>query len=209
MAQKIYHGQQEQARLLEPLQRLLSTSQSAVSVEEGEFVSLRPKNKKSASMNNALRYQQELCSRNRCCCDCHDTLLLQGRAWSLKFSSAHSLWKSCNKTSCENSKNLSIWISLSQIGIPWAVRASLSFMFNAHRSFITPSLDFQRVVRNTSPGFKLLWELKTRQRKDWGRARQDLMELFNSGQASPRDIDSDGRTWLEVYLVIICLHYLC
>jgi hypothetical protein len=202
MTQKIYHGQREQARLLEPLQRLLSTSQSAVSVDEGEFVSRKPKSKNSAVINNPLRYQQELCSRNRCCCVCHDTLLLQGRAWSLKLPSAHSLWKPCNKKSCENSKNASLWIGLSQIGIPYAIRAGLSFMFNSQRSFITPSLDFQRVVRNTSPGFKLLWELETEQRGDWTRVRQDLMELFDSGQASPRDVDRDGRTWLEVCPVI-------
>lgn len=106
--------------------------------------------------------------------------------------------KSAALKSSENSKNASIWISLSQIGIPYAVYASLSFMFTSQRSSISPSLGYQRVVRNTSPGFKLLWELETKQRTDWDRARQDLVELFNRRQASPKDVDPDGRTWLEV-----------
>ncbi|RDL36101.1 uncharacterized protein BP5553_06713 [Venustampulla echinocandica] len=70
----------------------------------------------------------------------------------------------------------------------WSLKLSSSFWFS------------KRVVRRTSPGFKLLWELESGQRRDWDRARQDLLELFETGKASPRDIDPDGQTWLEKLL---------
>ncbi|KAH8753749.1 ankyrin repeat-containing domain protein [Hyaloscypha sp. PMI_1271] len=99
-----------------------------------------------------------------------------------------------------NAKNASLWVSLTQVGVPLAVRVSLDFVLSSQQSHITPSLGFQRVVRRTSPGFKLLWELEGGHRNDWGRARQDLLELFESGEASPRDVDPDGNTWLEKVL---------
>jgi hypothetical protein len=116
----------------------------------------------------------------------------------MRLPSSSWLWNKCDTAFCKNSKTASIWISLTPVGVPWAVRAGLSYMFSSQQSYISPSLDFQRVVRSTSPGFKLLWELETGQRRDWNKARQDLTELFDSGQASARDVDRDGRTWLEV-----------
>jgi hypothetical protein len=196
--------QQKQYALLEQLSsRSLPSPQATLSIEEPESALFKPKSKKSGLTNHPQLYQKRLCSLNRCCCACHETTFLQGRSWSLKCPSSW-IWRQCNKASCQHAKNVSFWFSLTQLGVPWAVCVSFDFMLSSHQSHISPSLGFQRVVRRTSPGFKLLWELQTGQRKDWIRARQDLTELFESGKASPQDVDPDGQTWLEVCWVINC-----
>jgi len=63
---------------------------------------------------------------------------------------------------------------------------------------MTPSLTFQRVVGNDSPGFKYLRELRKGRVLDWEEAKGELQNLFDSGKASPRDVDPDGQTWIEV-----------
>jgi hypothetical protein len=52
---------------------------------------------------------------------------------------------------------------------------------------------------------ELLWELETNQREDWDTAKQELLELFDSGQALPLDIDPDSETWLEAFLLLCSL----
>lgn len=76
-------------------------------------------------------------------------------------------------------------------------------MWNSQHSYISPPLGFQRVVKFTSPGFEVLWELQSHRRGDWLAAGDDLLTLFNSGEASPRDIDPEGKTWLEVRTEIL------
>jgi hypothetical protein len=138
------------------------------------------------------------CFLDNCCCSCHQVSSIQGRYWSLKFPAISKFWTPCSTASCGNAMKASLWISLTKIGCPWAVSATLNVMWNSQHSYISPSLDFQRVVRFTSPGFKVLWELQSHQRDDWATARDDLLALFDSGEASPRDIDPEGKTWLEV-----------
>jgi hypothetical protein len=140
-------------------------------------------------------YQKEICGLRKCYCDYHQTTSLQ--IWPLRISSSSS-WKPCSKASCQNSKNASVWISFTQIGIRLAISLSLDVMLSSQESYIRPSLSFQRVVRRTSPGFKILYELQYGVRTDWSKAKQHLLELFETGRASPRDIDPNGRMWLEV-----------
>jgi hypothetical protein len=196
----------KQLSILEQINTRLSSFPATASIDEPEFTLPKSKNRFSALVNRPQLYQQRLCSLNRCCCACHDAITLHGRSWSLRLPLSPWSWKGCNKASCRNAKNASLWISLTQVGVPLAVRVSLDFVLSSQQSHITPSLGFQRVVRRTSPGFKLLWELEGGHRNDWGRARQDLLELFESGEASPRDVDPDGNTWLEVCCVVTCFY---
>ena len=190
--------QLKQHAFLERLQKDILCSQNTLTIEESRLTFPERKDPKPALRSDQLLYQRKVCYTKTCCCTCHDSSFVQGEGWSLKLPSSSWLWNSCSKASCKNSKTTSIWISLTSIGVPWAIRAGLSYMFSSQQSYISPSLDFQRVVKNTSPGFKLLWELETGQRRDWKIAQKDLAVLFESGQASPRDLDRDGRTWLEV-----------
>ncbi|KAL9086270.1 MAG: hypothetical protein Q9165_007185 [Trypethelium subeluteriae] len=54
-----------------------------------------------------------------------------------------------------------------------------------------------RVIKYTSPGFIVLEKCKLGF-LEFPEAQRQLQELFEYGQASPDDVDPDGRTWLEV-----------
>jgi hypothetical protein len=200
----------QQISLLEQINTRLSCFPATTHIDGPEFPLItKPKNRKSALMNHSHLYQERLCSLKRCCCVCHDAITLLGGPWFLTLPLSSWSWKGCNKAFCRNAKSASFWVSLTQIGVPLAVRVSLDFVLSSQQSHITPSLSFQRVVRRTSPGFKLLFELAGGHRQDWDKARQDLLELFKSGEASPRDIDPDGKTWLDVCCVIPWLYGTC
>lgn len=162
-----------------------------------DSVDIETKSAKRSFLQYLRPYQNKLCYLRKCCCDCHNTISLQASFWPLKLTSS-LFWKPCRKVSCRNSKNASVWISFTQIGIRLAVSISLDVMFTSGESYIRPSLSVQRVVRRTSPGFTILFELKMGVRTDWNKARQDLLELFETGKGSPLDVDPDGQTWLEV-----------
>lgn len=206
--QESFRVQQEVLQLLKNKAPLPCIA-TAPSIEEMDLTPATNKRLKRVPEIHSQLYQERLCRLKRCCCGCHDTMSLQARFWPLKFSCSSWTWKACNKSSCRNAKNASIWISLTQIGIRAAVCINLDVMFNFQGSYISPSLSFQRVVRRTAPGFKLLWELQTGRRTDWGRAKRDLLELFETGKASPRDIDPDGNTWLEVCSALTCVYLIC
>jgi hypothetical protein len=62
---------------------------------------------------------------------------------------------------------------------------------------ISPSLHFQQLVKNTSPGFQLVFKCH-RYRADVQTSCDKLVKLFQTGVASPLDIFPNGSTWLEV-----------
>lgn len=143
--------------------------------------------------SDAKRFSK--CTRGKCYCACHYSVSRSGSFWSLRLPL--SLLRPCNKSSCSNYKRASLWISLRQIGIPYAVIANLDMMWNSQNTFIAPSLQMKRVVSWNSPAFKTLRDIRWLQ-IEWQEARDKLAGLFDSGQASPLDILPDGMTLVEV-----------
>jgi hypothetical protein len=129
---------EEQLALLKQRSSNLITSSEPTGLVD-TFASTPPKTKPKniALMNNPRLCQKKMCSLKSCCCVCHDTVPFQGRSWFFKFPSSWA-WKSCNKATCGNAKSVSLWLSLTQLGIPLAVCASLEFMFTSSQSYITP-----------------------------------------------------------------------
>lgn len=177
---------------------MVSSSTSIAPLDEPEYPLVKSR-RKLALNNETQLYHARLCAVERCCCACHDSTNVQARSWMrLEFSS----WNRCNKASCRNSKKANLWFSLTQIGIPLAGSLSLNFVLGSQQLHTTLSfrsdLDFPRVVRRTSPGFKLLHDAQHINGKGWPEVKRDLIELFDSGKASPKDVDPDGNTWLDV-----------
>jgi len=143
-----------------------------------------------------LASQKTPCSLGRCYCSCHTPTTASGSFWSLKFSN-FSLSNSCNKSTCSNYKRASIWISLNRFGIPYSILAGVDIMWSSQRSYISPSLEVKRVVSWNAPAFALLREIPWR-RIEFTDARSKLVELFESGEASPVDITPRGKTLIEV-----------
>jgi hypothetical protein len=138
--------------------------------------------------------QRSKCSVGKCYCSCHNSSTKSGKLWTLKVPDD---WNSCDKASCFNYKRASVWISLTCIGIPLAVRASLDIMWTIHQSYISPSLHFTRVVDWDAPAFALLRDIRWNQ-MTFEDARLEIMRLFDSGVASPLDILPNGESLPEV-----------
>ena len=137
--------------------------------------------------------QRSKCSLRNCYCACHASSTRSGRFWSLKFPYD---WNSCDRT-CHNYKRASIWISLNNIGIPYAILASLDFMWTIHQSYISPSLQVTRVVDWHAPAFALLGDIRWNQ-MSFEEARNQMVQLFDSGVASPLDVLPNGKSLPEV-----------
>lgn len=135
------------------------------------------------------------CAPRKCHCACHTTKTHSGRFWSLKIPNR---WNSCDKRTCSNYRNASIWISLSSIGIPYSILASLNFLFNTQQSYIRPSLSIKHVVDWDSPAFALLDIRDLDEQLHFEGAREQLTKLFESGRASPLDVLPDGKSLVEV-----------
>jgi hypothetical protein len=100
------------------------------------------------------------CARNKCYCSCHDSTSISGSFWSLKVPLRPTFLRSCNRLSCSNHKRASLWVSLEQIGIPYAVIASLDILWSAQKTFISPSLQIRRVVSWNAPAFVAVRDIR-------------------------------------------------
>ena len=89
------------------------------------------------------------------------------------------------------------WFSLTSIGIPYAIRASLNILWTFNQSYISPSLRVTRVVDWNSPAFALLVDIKWNE-MTYEEARNGMVKLFDSRAASPLDILPNGKSLPEV-----------
>lgn len=98
------------------------------------------------------------------------------------------------------SRRISSFLSLSRIGLLWALQADLNLSWGTKGVSIVPSLRFQQSAKSNSPGFEILSShyggddvhLKTES------VCQSLMGMFRTGVDSPHNVFPDGLTWLEV-----------
>ena len=134
------------------------------------------------------------CSQRQCYCACHMSSTSAGKTWSLKVPEN---WNTCSKRTCQYFKRASLWISLTNIGIPFAILASLDVMWTLRQSFISPSLQVMRTVNWHAPAFALLSDIRWNQ-MEVEEARVALMDLFDSGAASALDILPNGESLPEV-----------
>lgn len=88
-------------------------------------------------------------------------------------------------------------IDLSRLGLLWAIRIPLNLLLEARSYTLCPSLQLQRLVKRTSPGFEVFWKCDNHY-MDVSDGLVELRRIFQDRRASPFDADPDGRNWLEV-----------
>jgi len=162
---------------------------------------LKTSSRNTPTASGVVEYQKPsflrpTCRLDRCFCFCHDSTIVSGKQWSIKYP-RNSWLGSCNRKSCTNFKKASLWISLSKFGIHYAVLASLDIMWGMEQTSISPSLQVKRVVNWDSPAFAVLRRIRWGW-GDWDSGRSQLVTLFEAGKASPFDILPDGTTIIEV-----------
>jgi hypothetical protein len=150
-----------------------------------------------------------------CYCRCH---ISHERPWHstlLGTIGIASMFVTCNRVGCTRRYAVYTRVSLSQFGIPLAIRIATELkVYGGLMPVLYPTIDVQRVCDFASPGFRVLDELAhssfgitskldeeeitvLREPAKAGKVAE-LKRLFASGEASPLDVDPDGRTWLEV-----------
>ncbi|KAJ5364705.1 uncharacterized protein N7496_010418 [Penicillium cataractarum] len=105
--------------------------------------------------------------------------------------------KTLTNYSNQKQRRTSYFIGLARFGLLWAFQADLDLSWGNCGFSISPSLHFQRLVKNTSPGFQLVYKCEIEQ-LDIQKASNKLFKLFQRGVISPCDTFPDGATWLEV-----------
>ncbi len=92
-----------------------------------------------------------------------------------------------------------MWISLSNLGIPWALNLALDLGLEVGRFSLRPALSVQRVMKYTSPGFLALWKL-SKGIINWEEAEGQFRELYRSDPTFPAHTDPGGLGYLQVEL---------
>ncbi|KAJ5759575.1 hypothetical protein N7520_006731 [Penicillium odoratum] len=94
-------------------------------------------------------------------------------------------------------RQFSYFMGLSRFGLFWAFQVALDISWGNYGFSISPSLRFQQLVKNTSPGFQNFYKCRMHQ-SDIQSSCDKLLQLFCSGKASLWDTFPDGTTWIEV-----------
>lgn len=138
------------------------------------------------------------CDRRSCPCSCHIRGSVTRRFWSLEYTPLSMVLQNCDVDEC-TARHYRVafkWV-LTPWGFPLAVKFGLDMTAVAGCYSISPSLETERVVRYTSPGFRLLWELDTHQ-ITLAQAVADFRELYRKDPHMIFHVNPAGRGYIEV-----------
>ncbi|KAK8875182.1 26S proteasome non-ATPase regulatory subunit 10 [Apiospora arundinis] len=172
------------------------------SVLEAQVVSLEHQG--SNTPGPARAYQQRRrpvkCTKRGCPCRCHTKGALIRRFWSFEYTPLSMILQSCDHPSCNGRRyDASIRVALSQLGLPWAF--TLGFHFQSERAdySLYPSLGGQTIVRYTSPGFKLLFDI-VHDEVELVEGLKQFTELWRRDPGMGNHVNPGGRTYVEELL---------
>src|SRR5438045_3554805 len=95
------------------------------------------------------------CKEKRCRCSCHIVVGRGSRFWRWSLPTLSSIAKPCNYRYCQDRHyEASLWIALSRMGIPFAVKVNFALNWGNRGLSIIPALEFPVVKKFTSPGFE-------------------------------------------------------
>lgn len=137
------------------------------------------------------------CSETTMSIDCVATTGAS-RSLSIENSAPHVASKSlANYSGQKKQRRISYFMGLARFGFYWAFQADLDLSWGNYGFSISPSLHLQRLVKNTSPGFRLVYKCHFNG-LDIQTTCNELFNLLQRGVISPWDTFPDGTTWLEV-----------
>ena len=127
-----------------------------------------------------------------------EALVVDSQSISAENSTPQAASKSlANYFKRNKQRRISYFMGLARFGLLWAFQADLDLSWGNYGFSISPSLHFQPLVKNTSPGFYLILKCQ-HERLDIQTSCGDLVRLFQTGTVSPCDIFPNGMSWLEV-----------
>ncbi|KAI1137489.1 hypothetical protein F5Y05DRAFT_387380 [Hypoxylon sp. FL0543] len=137
------------------------------------------------------------CRVKHCSCSCHIRGSVARRFWNLEYTPLSMILQGCDNSKCTSRRHqISFRLAFTQMGLPWAVTLGLEMAVDAGRYSISPKLETERIVRYTSPGFTLLWELRTDQISG-EQAIQGFRELWRRDPYMIYHVNPAGRGYIE------------
>lgn len=138
------------------------------------------------------------CTRNKCLCSCHTLGSMERRFWSFQYTPLSMILRGCDDTSCDQRHYyVSIRVALSQLGLPWACTLSFHFENDLNSFSLYPCLKPQIIVRYTSPGFKLLEEIR-RGEVELAEGIKQFTELLQQDPDMRSHVNPAGRGYVQV-----------
>ena len=106
-----------------------------------------------------LSSRSQACS-SRCRCRCHTEGSAGGRFWGFQYTPLSMILADCDNARCNSRQyQISFRIALSQFGLKWAVTAAVGMRSGGGSYSLDISLRPQHIVRFTSDGFLLLFNI--------------------------------------------------
>lgn len=106
--------------------------------------------------------------------------------------------QSCDHPSCNGRRyDVSIRVALSQLGLPLAFTLGFHFQSEMADYSLYPSLDTQTIVRYTSPGFKLLFDIMHSE-IELVEGMKQFTELWRRDPDMKNHVNPGGRSYVEV-----------
>ncbi|WKT50771.1 hypothetical protein QSH57_015741 [Fusarium oxysporum f. sp. vasinfectum] len=141
------------------------------------------------------------CISRGCSCTCHRTERTSRHFWALEYTSLAIFRRTCDKKSCNVVKYGGTFrLALSQLGIRWATVVQFYIVTTSGRYSLRPSIEVERVVPYTSPGFEILWKLRNRM-ISFEDGREELVHLRRTDPTFPDHVDPSGKSYIENLLM--------
>lgn len=138
------------------------------------------------------------CLDRSCSCSCHHTSTISRRFWAFEFSGLNTLTGKCDQPSCTGtSYGIRLVLAFSRFGIPWSSIISLQVATALGKVQLRPSLELQRTVRYTSPGFAAIWKLE-KSLITFEEACTELERLSREDPSFRTHVNPAGVSYIEV-----------
>lgn len=138
------------------------------------------------------------CAERHCSCSCHLTARSTRRFWRLEYIPLGVVRQICDQQSCNATKYGGAFsFALSQLGISWSAMIQFHVISASGRLSLRPSLEVERIVPYTHPGFETLWRCEN-QMITFEEARDKLVELHHSDPTFKTHVNPEGKSYIEV-----------
>lgn len=138
------------------------------------------------------------CAERHCSCSCHRTARSTRRFWRLEYTPLGVLRQACDQQSCNATKYGGTFsFALSQFGIPLSAIIQLHVVLASGKISLRPSLEVERIVPYTHPGFETLWKCEN-QIITFEEARNNLVELHHTDPTFKSHVNPEGKSYVEV-----------
>ena len=168
---------------------------------------------------NNIDVWQKYLDPKRCICQKHHLFVREVSRWNLLSTKFSMQSLSRHKPGCpffsQNDKLRKLTLDLEYMSHILGKRLKLAFsmQFRPEGMYIDPKLEFRGVRRTGSPAFALVKHYAhfydERNQMSVDQFQLQMRQLFESGKASPSDMDEEGNTLITVRLVSLVIVSSC